>query len=156
MNCEVCGAEIKGKSHRIMIERSDLNVCDSCAQYGSGTDKSRRIASSPRIKIKTRRRGDIYSQIKDEIVQDYHEIVRGARQARDWTHEELSDTINERASLIKRIERGEMLPDDEVRKKLERIFDIRLVESVEKVKSNTHNPLKSATLGDIAVIKRKN
>ena len=155
MNCEVCGVEIKGRSHKVLIERSDLNVCDSCAQYGSGTDKPRGIAPAPRIKIKKRGHRDIYSQIKDEIVQDYHEAVREARQTRGWTHEVLADKINERASLIKRIEKGDMLPDEKIRKKLERIFDIRLVESVEKVKSNTYNPLEGATLGDVVVIKRK-
>ncbi|ATZ61048.2 MAG: multiprotein bridging factor aMBF1 [Methanosarcinales archaeon Met12] len=155
MNCEVCGAEIKGESHRVLIERSDLNVCDSCAQYGEGTNKPKRIAPAPRIKIKTRRQGDVYSQIKDDIAQDYHEIVREARQAHGWTHEELADKINEKASLIRRIERREMLPDEKVRKKLEHILDIRLVENVEKVKPDTHNSLKSATLGDVVVIKRK-
>ncbi len=155
MNCEICGAEIKGRSHRVLIELSELNACDSCAQYGGEVEKSRDVASTPVIRIKKRRQRDIYSQIKDEVVQDYHGAVRKARQARGWTHEELADKINERASSIKRIEKGDMLPDDNIRKKLEHILEIRLVENVEKLKPDTYNPLESATLGDVVVIKRK-
>ena len=62
----------------------------------------------------------------DEVVQDYDDRIRTAREAENLTQEELADQLNEKASLIRKLERGDVLPSDTIQRKLERALDIDL------------------------------
>jgi putative transcription factor len=62
----------------------------------------------------------------DEIAQDYDDIIRSARESQGLSQKELAQQLNEKASLIRKLERGDTLPSDEVRSKLERALDIEL------------------------------
>ncbi|MDI6888977.1 MAG: multiprotein bridging factor aMBF1 [Methanocellales archaeon] len=148
-NCEICGTEIKGKLHRIRIERSELSVCNDCARYG---DVLKPKVEMKKARVKVPGRGNVYDV--DEIVSNYSQVIRKARQLRNLTIEELAANIKERASLIKRIERGKIIPEESVRKKLERFLSIKLTEPIEKIEL-THSTPKTLTLGDVAAIKRK-
>ncbi len=64
----------------------------------------------------------------EEIAADYDQTIRQAREAAGLSREELGQQLNEKASLIRKLERGESLPSDDVRRKLERALDIDLVE----------------------------
>ncbi|PSQ20488.1 TIGR00270 family protein [Halobacteriales archaeon QS_9_67_15] len=55
----------------------------------------------------------------DELAQDYDETVRTARESAGLSQEDLARKLNEKASLIRKIERGDTLPSDEIRAKLE-------------------------------------
>jgi len=147
-NCEICGTEIKGRPHRIRIERSELSVCSDCTRYGN--------VLTPAVKMRGRakmpRRESIYEV--DEVISNYPQVIREARQTMNLTIGELAKNIKERASLIKRIERGKMIPEEGVRRKLERFLDIKLTTHIEKVEL-THSTPKTLTLGDVATIKRK-
>jgi putative transcription factor len=90
----------------------------------------------------------------DEIATDYDERIREARESRGLSQEELADQLNEKASLIRKLERGDTLPTDEVQRKLERALDISLVEgqSADDPDWETDDA-GTMTLGD--VVKRK-
>lgn len=62
----------------------------------------------------------------DELAQDYDDRIRNARESADLSQEDLADELNEKASLIRKLERGDVLPSDEVQQKLERRLDISL------------------------------
>jgi putative transcription factor len=62
----------------------------------------------------------------DEVVQDYDDRIRNARESEGLTQEELANQLNEKASLIRKLERGDVLPSDTVQRKLERALDISL------------------------------
>ena len=66
-----------------------------------------------------------------EIVPDFGMRVKDAREKLGLKQEELARRINEKVSLLRKIERGEIVPDDRVRQKLERILNISLVERVQ-------------------------
>ena len=72
-----------------------------------------------------RRRSDMFDDM-DEIATDYDERIRSAREQEGLSQADLADELNEKASLIRKLERGETLPSDEVQSKLERHFDISL------------------------------
>ncbi len=148
-NCEICGTEIKGRPHRIRIERSELSVCSDCARYG---DTLTPTVEMKKARTKMPKRRIVYDV--DEIISNYPQVIREARQTRNLTVEELAANIKEKASLIKRIERGKIIPEESVRKKLERFLDIKLTTHIEKV-GLTHSTPKTLTLGDVATIKRK-
>jgi putative transcription factor len=62
----------------------------------------------------------------DEIAQDYDEQIRKARENEGLSQKELAKELNEKASLIRKLERSETLPSDEIQSKLERFLDINL------------------------------
>jgi putative transcription factor len=62
----------------------------------------------------------------DELAQDYDDRIRNARENTGMSQEDLADELNEKASLIRKLERGDVLPSDEVQTKLERELDISL------------------------------
>jgi putative transcription factor len=62
--------------------------------------------------------------------------------------------IKEREHLLKKIENSELIPEEDVRKKLEKILEIRLIDAplqeAEKKVPSTLTP----TLGDLTIIKK--
>ena len=64
------------------------------------------------------------------------------------------NNLNEKASLIRKLERGDVLPSDDVRKKLESAFDITLTEGADVDDTEwSGESTGSMTLGD--VVERK-
>ena len=149
VQCEMCGTET-GAPKTVKIEGAELQVCADCAEFGtevretsssSGSTKYSTSASSTGSSGSgssstgssgrggsSRRRRDMFDQM-DELAQDYHQRIRGARESRGLSQEELANQLNEKASLIRKLERGDVLPSDEVQRKLERGLDISLSES---------------------------
>ncbi|MFW5922122.1 MAG: multiprotein bridging factor aMBF1, partial [Halodesulfurarchaeum sp.] len=124
-------------------------VCDDCAEFGtevktqttsstsskystksSGSGSSKRSATTGGSGGSSGRRRDLYDEM-EELAEDYHDRIRNARESRDLTQEELANQINEKASLIRKLEHGDMLPSDEVQSKLEGHFGISLTASSE-------------------------
>ncbi|RJS71011.1 TIGR00270 family protein [ANME-2 cluster archaeon] len=134
MQCELCGKDIRGKSHRVIIEGTELNVCDECARYGHEVKQIPKVTakiSGITFRTRSRRRPDIFDQMGDELLPDYGGVIRRARESHGMSHEELALKIREKASLLKKIERGDLRPEDDVRKKLERVLGITLTEKIE-------------------------
>ncbi len=143
MQCEMCGKSIRGTAHLVIVEGTELNVCDECARYGhevKRVPKSTTTAMPPPgrggggISIRTqpkRRRPDMFDQMTDELVDDYGSVIRRARDKRGMSQEELALEIREKVSLLKKIEREDLVPEDSARKKLERVLGITLTERIE-------------------------
>jgi putative transcription factor len=90
----------------------------------------------------------------EEIATDYDERIRDARESRGLSQEDLADTLNEKTSLIRKLERGETLPSDSVQRKLERELDISLAEGSDDTDEEwSSGSSTTTTLGD--VVKRK-
>jgi putative transcription factor len=92
----------------------------------------------------------------DEVVAGYDERIRAARESAGLSQAELGDQLNEKASFIRKLERGESLPSDDLRRKLERALDIELLEgggSDEDAEWSGGDAQSGMTLGD--VVKRK-
>jgi putative transcription factor len=161
MQCEICGAEIRGKPICITIDNSELQVCQKCAPYGKPVDKrtpvSRKVSPVVRTVTRTENRPkkDFFDILKDELLDNYVQIIRDARETKGWSQEDLAENIKEKASLIKKIERSEIVPEDSVRKKLEHALNIKLTERVEVSGQEVSHMKKDTTLGDIVKIKRK-
>lgn len=161
MQCEICGADIKGPSSKINIDGSELTVCPRCSQYGKNVEKR---APTPRKispvapaaqRRSTRPTGKRFETIGSDLVDDYDHVIREAREKKQLSHEELASRIKEKAALIKKLERGEIVPEEDVRKKLERELNIKLTERSGEDDWSGERLNKGTTLGDIVTIKKK-
>lgn len=159
MQCEICGAEIKGKPLYIRIEGSELNACSNCSRFGTPVERRAAATASTRAAkplAKTGKQRDVFDQMVDVIVPNYGEIIRKEREKRGWTQEELAKRILEKANVIKKIERQELMLEEEVRKKLEKVLEIKLTQPVELgVEIKKRSSSRELTLGDIVTIKKK-
>ncbi len=158
MQCEICGAEIKGKPLYIKVEGSELNACSNCSRFGTPVEKgkmqSTQIVGSAAA-VKSIKRKDIFDEMV-AVVPNYGEIIRKEREKRGWTQEELARRILEKVNVIKKIERQELMLEEEVRKKLERVLEIKLIQPVEveaEIRKQRH--ARELTLGDVVTVKKK-
>jgi putative transcription factor len=90
----------------------------------------------------------------EELATDYDQRIRDARESLGLSQQELAGELNEKTSLIRKLERGDILPSDSVQRKLERKLDISLVEGggTEDAEWSSDSAT-TTTLGD--VVKRK-
>ncbi|MCL7416067.1 MAG: multiprotein bridging factor aMBF1 [ANME-2 cluster archaeon] len=161
MQCEICGVEIIGQPRKVVVEGTEVEVCGKCAQYGtaptSWSPVSKKVAPvrnapAPRMK---RPKPNPFNTMDEEIISDYSRVIREAREAKGWTQEELALKIKVKASLIRKVERAEIMPEDSLRKILEHTLGIKLTERVSNDIMEDGGMFKGNTLGDIVKIKRK-
>lgn len=159
MQCEICGSDIKGNPIRIILEKAVLDVCSKCAHFGKPHDTwspvSRKISPSEKVVVTHKPKRDVFDKLGDEIISDYAQVIRRARETMGLTVEELASKIMEKAALIKKIEREELVPEDAVRKKLEAALNIKLTEKFSSQDQRGSGFIRTTTLGDVAVIKKK-
>ncbi|GGN23181.1 hypothetical protein GCM10009021_25970 [Halarchaeum nitratireducens] len=64
-----------------------------------------------------------------ELASDYDDRIRNAREGAGYSQEEFASELNEKASLVRKLERGDILPSDDVREKLEKKLGVSLLEA---------------------------
>jgi len=142
-----------------------MAVCPNCVKFGdqTGVPIKKRTGVPPNIlkRLEARKKRmtvrDIYSRESEEVlVNDFAEKIRGARERKGWKQVDLGAKINERVSIIAKLESGTMIPSDTLIKKLERTLDIKLKEKMEapatKKRVETSRPL---TLGDLIKVEKE-
>jgi putative transcription factor len=142
VQCEMCGAET-ADPNRVKIEGAELDVCDNCTDFGTEVETDEQ-PSTTSTKYSTSsssstgggsestassggsgRGDDMFGDI-EALAQDYDTRIREAREAASLSQEDLANRLNEKASLIRKLEHGDTLPSDTVQGKLERALDIDL------------------------------
>ncbi len=167
MECEICGKPVPEHNPiRAKIEGSVMVVCKECSKLGKvqkappkpkyvqQKNKQQKNKQQKNTKNRNYSRSD---EPSEELIEDFNNEIRKARESKGWSREDLGRKINERVSVITRIETGKMTPDIKLTKKLEKTLDIKLLEEVNNVDLNQfiNNSSGERTLGNIMKIKRK-
>jgi len=157
MICEMCGKKVSNLK-TVLIEGSMLNVCPNCARFGKPVKPE--IAATPveiaqrlELREKRLRTKNVFENIENELVDDYARKVRDARTKMNLTPEELGKRINEKKTVITKIESKSMRPDENLIKKLETTLNIKLTEKTKTEKVETKRTGGELTIGDL--IKRE-
>ena len=149
MQCEMCGSDTDSVT-KVKIEGAVLKVCDSCEDLGTEVKTSSKKKRKKKKKI-SRRRGS-----EEVLVPDYGERLKNAREDEQLSIKEVSDELNEKESLIKKIEGQELKPDKSLAGKLSDRFNITLYTNPEVSdygSSSGSSNSEKATLEDVADIK---
>lgn len=137
MQCEICGKTINN-GIKVKVEGSKMTVCGQCSELGTKIEtrqEEKRKSSSTTTKVKpnkkTQKRSSSNSFYEEvgELVDDYPKRIRRAREERDLKQDELAQKINEKSSLISKLEKGSKLPEEKVVSKLESFLEINLKQS---------------------------
>lgn len=161
MQCELCGADIKGYPKTVRIEGAELQVCMQCAKYGKEVQQPRRpVAKQPSdhkkgmVSPPPRPRKDLFDRIQGDIIEGYHITVRNARMAKGWTQKDLAMAMKERELLVKKIEKGDLIPEESVRMKLEKLLGISLIDTPADDTKVKRRGQVATTLGDLISLKK--
>lgn len=155
MQCEMCGRSTEDY-FRIRVEGTILNVCGNCMKFGELIESVKLKPEKTAEKIKKQEK-PAGPEIVDELVEDYAEKIKNKREKLSLTQEELAKKINEKESIIHKVESGHFTPSIELARKLERFLGIRLVEEVEEGKAVVSQKVSSGggfTLGDFVKVKK--
>ncbi|NPB01506.1 MAG: TIGR00270 family protein [Methanopyri archaeon] len=166
--CEICGRPIEGGGKTVVVEGSKLRVCEECAKFGKEvTTPSRERPSGVRRRPgRAPRRGSArparrgapsgFDPFKEEweLVPDYPDRVREARERLGMSREDLARELGEKVSVVRRIETGRMEPDLRLARKLERILDVKLLERVEAEDFGGGSSSGGLTLGDVIEVRK--
>ena len=173
--CEMCGAEVSSLT-TTKVEGAELELCEDCQGFGTTVETQESSSSTSKYSTSsssgtsgssggstgggstgssgsTRRKTDMFDDM-EELAADYDDRIREARESEGLTQEELADDLNEKASLIRKLERGDILPSDDVQTKLEKKLEITLTEGTDVDDTEwSSGSGQSMTLGD--VVERK-
>jgi putative transcription factor len=153
MDCELCGRP--DANIIAVVEGIKMTVCEKCSKYGKeiGMLKDKK-------EERAEKRGEKKSEkteIELELVEDYGKKIKAEREKKGMSLKQLASAIAEKESYIDRIENEDVIPSEKVARKLEKFFNIKLLEEI--VTSSGEIEIKdedTITLGDIIEIKKKN
>lgn len=147
--CEMCGTE-RPRLKPVSVEGTRLMVCENCSRFGIALGPSKtpgpvRPASKPR---RTAQRSASPREEYD-LASDVQQRIRKARESKGWKREELAKKINEKLSIIEKLEKGSIRPDDRLVSKLEKVLNVRLRERIEEAQPTKKGKGRPLTLGDL-------
>jgi len=169
MQCEMCGEEIRGPPKLVRVEGAELSVCGRCGRFGTEVQQVRRtdIRTPPRVpggrpapvpapaaNAPARKKRDMFDFIEGDIVDDYAARIRRAREAKGLSQKDLAMQLMEKEHLIRKIENSELIPEEGVRRKLEKALGIRLIDAPVTGSEKKAASVLAPTLGDLTVIRK--
>jgi len=163
--CEMCGKAVERRLAKIVyVEGAKLTLCPSCHARVS----SKLISETPKTPVGGKqslttieRRGSKPKEVikeEYEVVEDYAERIRRAREALGWTQKVLAEAVKESENVIKRLESGKLVPTIDLARRLEKVLNIKLLEPVvdEYLHGGaTDKIVKELTLGDVVNVRSK-
>ena len=137
MECELCGRDCECRP--ATIDGVKMMLCPGCMRHGQGVETSTEvttITNKPILeRIKRPKEKDVYTKMENELVSDWNDLIKKAREKKGLSREELGFKIGERTVTISKIENGDLRPSDKMIEKLEKELGITLFENVEKLSS---------------------
>lgn len=151
----------------IEVDGAKLMVCERCRRFGTEVKKQAKksivlpakpVPKAPPRVAKPSRPGPAREKAKItvileyDLVDDYPQQIRSARESSKLTQSELAQRIGERLSIVQKLETGKIRPSDVIIEKIDRVLRINLRAPVEEDVASHHyqKPDLELTIGDIA------
>ncbi|MGQ9513882.1 MAG: multiprotein bridging factor aMBF1 [Thermoproteota archaeon] len=152
VKCELCGNTIVGPLKYVIVEGSKIITCSDCAKYSSGEWKP------PKVNQRVAQRGRILARPKSEmvlkeetlrVIPSYSSVIREARERAGWSLEQLASRVGLKASQVRKIESGKLMPSLKEAKLFEHQLKVSLVTTAEAEGTSKGTKPQSLTIGDI-------
>ncbi|MBI2547388.1 MAG: TIGR00270 family protein [Candidatus Aenigmarchaeota archaeon] len=144
--CTCCGKDFSRLSPT-KIEGAVIEVCDKCVKFGIKADMPQEDSYR---QVKPIISGTNFNDIGLELVSEYGKLIAKVRQNKGMSRYEFSKNLNEKESVIERLEEESLEPDDKLVRKIEDFLNITLKERYENpaVQQKGKKKLK-LTIGDV-------
>ncbi|NHJ03426.1 MAG: TIGR00270 family protein [Candidatus Heimdallarchaeota archaeon] len=185
MSCEMCGKFAGPDLVEAEVDGVSMFLCRQCSKFGTKPSSKKQgihddstetevtfVRSTPgekgssmsHIKVKTgssltprtqRRPHRDALTFSEDLIDNYGEVIKEARKSKGLSLEDFAQLINEKASLLQKIEKSEFNPPDDLVTKIERKLDISLKEEIAAPVYTGISSKKDTTLGDVVKLKKK-
>ncbi len=147
INCDLCG-KVEESLARALIEGVELDVCQACSRFGKMVAPARR--PSPKEQhMQLRRREEPKHEKIEMMVENYAEIIKKKRESSGLSQTEFANKINEKDSIVHKIETGSFVPQLSLARKIEKFLGVKIVEEhTETHEESRHKKEEGFTLGD--------
>ncbi|MBI2136613.1 TIGR00270 family protein [Candidatus Woesearchaeota archaeon] len=155
MLCDLCGKQ--GELYRAKIEGSELIVCGNCSKYGKVLGVIRpALKNADKAATNEQYLNEKPKEPEEFIIANYSELIRKKREQLKLNQEDFAKLLNEKLSILHKIETNSFeMPLDQA-KKFEKILHIKLVEVFKEPDVKIQQDKKEGfTLGDFIKIKPK-
>ena len=141
-SCDLCGKE--SELFVVRVEGSIVHACSNCSKFGNVIEKIKEVEENEE-KVKRN-----YKEETEEIIEDFSFALKKEREKRGLTQEELALRLNEKESVLHKLENGHLEPSLKLVRKLEKFFNINLFKKIEEKKIKLEkSERKIRTLGDL-------
>ncbi len=183
MSCEMCGKYAGPNLVECEVDGVKMFLCPKCSKFGKKSVGSKHHAEEDEIEVafvrsKPGEKGPSVSRVRVKsgqaqiarssrkrrkdvlesdlvLIDDYGAAIKKARKAKGWSLEDFAQMINEKASLLQKIEKSEFHPPESLIAKIERKLDISLREEAAPPVFTSLASKKELTLGDVVKLKKK-
>ncbi|EEZ92754.1 MAG: transcriptional regulator, XRE family [Candidatus Parvarchaeum acidiphilum ARMAN-4] len=143
MNCEICGA-FEENLLKVEVEGALMNLCKSCSKYGKV------------IEFNTSTNNKQLKQYKSErqLKYNYLEVMKNALEEKKLSINEVANNLKCSPKDLKKIFLGDILPDNDITAKIEKVLNISLYELDYVSDVNSAIDSNKLSFGDVVDIKR--
>ncbi len=155
MQCDMCGKETR--LIPALVEGSEMEVCEVCVRFGKSVPRLQKIEIVPKLVPKSTSKPPQRNnspQYYLAVVDNYADLIRQKRDSLGFKQEDLAKLINEKSSLLQKVESNHFKPNIPLARKLESFLNIKLIEQKEEedIKLDSRKS-DGMTIGDIIQIR---
>ena len=145
-DCEICGQE-KESLMKAIVEGALFNVCEGCYKFGNVI-----VVKQPKKEERIIKRET--TEIINIVNQNYPSLIKNAREKLGLKQQELALQLNEKESIIHKLETGSLQPTIVLAKKLEKVLKINLVELYQESHESINLKDDKLTIGDLLKLRK--
>ena len=147
--CEISGKQTD-RLYKVKIEGTVMQVAEEFIRYGEFIGEVKKEAPAARKRVLSPQEAP-----EERICDNFAEQIRQKRESLGLTQEDFAKKINEKISVLHKIETGHVEPGINLARKIERFLKIRLVEISESASAAPpQSKSESYTLGDFIKVKK--
>lgn len=154
MKCDICGS--KDATVKAEIEGTELSVCPDCSKMGKVIERVKIKLPAKKKKKLEKQEAAAGPRIVQLVVSDYPKIIKTGREKMGLKQEDAAKKLAVKESLLHNIETGHFEPNIELARKLEKFFNITLVEMhKEEVIKTEKGDSDELTIGDMIKVRKR-
>jgi putative transcription factor len=165
--CELCGSDVDSLT-TVKVSSAEMDVCSSCEGHGTvvedqeneqteteskySTDGNSSTSQSTNSGGSSSESSGRYRDDSEEFTAlppDYGDRVQQAREDAGLSRQELARQLQEKESLIRRVENNETQPTKDLQSRIENKLDLSLADSGADTDFDTDSSSTGLTIGDV-------
>lgn len=150
--CDMCGVD-SFRLNDIVVERTLLSVCDRCKGYGNSVNIQKPIEGVSTANVP---RKIFVEENVPFVIEAAGKMIQSTREKRGLKQAQLAAMVGIKESAMHKIETSVIKPEIDVAKKLEKILDIKIIDTYDDSEKSKNVNLddENLTVGDLIKFKK--